>query len=596
MQPIKGETVASLLLSGNEAIAQGAWEAACAVGVGYPGTPSTETLEYYCKLDNVYAEWAPNEKVALETAIGVSAAGKRVLVTMKHVGVNVAADPLHAAAYTGVNAGLVLLAADDPGIYSSQNEQDSRNYASFARIPMLEPSDSAEALAFTRFAFELSEQFDTPVMVRSCVRISHTKSVVETADTQAVLEDRPYSKDMGKWVLMPANAKIRRKVVDERTERLAEFVETSDLNREELRDTSVGIICAGAVYQNVREALPDASVFKLGIAWPLPSRRLAEFAAKVDRLYVVEETCDFTRTLTRSFGLPVLDTPNPLPPDDELTPAIIRTAFDLGNPAHLPAVEGLPPRPPALCAGCPHRLVYAELRRMHATVCGDIGCYTLGALAPLSSVDTCECMGASISMAHGMELARRLGAPHNEKSPIVAVIGDSTFAHSGITSLITLTYNMGPGIICILDNRTTAMTGQQGNPVNGVTLQKRMSRELDIVALCHDGLGIEDVKLVDSQDAGAVRAALADAAAAADELSVIVFKSPCALLDKTRNTPYRIDQGKCRACGRCVSLGCPALGKDPGSGKAHIDAASCVGCGQCIQYCSFDSISKEAEV
>jgi indolepyruvate ferredoxin oxidoreductase alpha subunit len=575
------------LLSGNEAIAQGAWEAGVAVGVGYPGTPSTEILERFGKLPGTYAEWAPNEKVALETAIGVSMAGRRALFTAKHVGINVAADPFMTAAYTGVNAGLVMVAADDPGMYSSQNEQDSRNYAAFARVPMLEPSTSQEAIDFTRRAFEVSEEFDTVAMVRTCVRIAHTKSMAETGE-QRVPEARPYVKDPRKWVMMPANAKPRRKVVDRRTAALVEFAETCDLTREELRDASVGIVCSGSVYQHVREALPEASTLKLGLSWPLPPKRLAAFAEKVDRLYVVEEVCDYYRTQLRALGLPVLDTPNPLPPDGELTPGLVRAAFGLENPAHAPLPEGLPPRPPALCAGCPHRLVYAELRRLKATVLGDIGCYTLGALPPLSALDSTVDMGASISMAHGFELARSMGETRAEDRPVVAVIGDSTFAHSGITSLLTISYNQGAGTICILDNRTTAMTGQQGNPVNGITLQGRPSRELDLAELCR-ALGIDDVREVDSMDMRAVRGALEEATSAAT-LSVIVFRSPCVLVHRTRKPALSVDSEACRACGICVSLGCPALGKDAGSGKAHIDPALCIGCGQCPQYCPFDAI------
>lgn len=579
--------MATELLSGNEAIAQGAWEAGVAVGVGYPGTPSTEILERFGKLPRTYAEWAPNEKVALETAIGVAMAGRRALFTCKHVGVNVAADPFMTVAYTGVNGGLVMIAADDPSMFSSQNEQDSRNYAAFARVPMLEPSSSQEALDFTKRAFEISERFDTVAMVRTCVRIAHTKSITTTGE-QLVPEARPYEKNPRKWVMMPANAKPRRKVVDARSDALVEFAETCDLTREEMRDTSMGIICSGSVYQHVREAMPDASTLKLGLSWPLPPQRLAAFARKVDKLYVVEETCDYYLVHARALGLPVCDTPQPLPPDGELTPALIRTAFGLENPRHADQVEGLPPRPPALCAGCPHRLVYAELRRLKATVLGDIGCYTLGALPPLSGLDSTVDMGASISMAHGFDLATRMGDTRPTTSPIVAVIGDSTFAHSGITSLLTISYNQCAGTICILDNRTTAMTGQQGNPVNGITLQGRESRELDLAVLCR-ALGVEDVQEVDSMDMQAVRTALKHATST-DDLSVIVFRSPCVLVHRSRKAPFEVSQDACRSCGVCISLGCPALGKDPMSGRAHIDPALCIGCGQCTQYCSFDAI------
>lgn len=577
------------LLSGNEAIAQGAWESAVCVGVGYPGTPSTETLEYYAKLPNTYAEWAPNEKVALETGIGVSAAGSRALVTMKHVGVNVAADPLLSCAYTGINGGLVLLAADDPGIYSSQNEQDSRNYAAFARVPMLEPSDSAEALEFTKRAFNISERMDTLVMIRSTVRLSHTKTLVEVGE-QEPFEPLPYEKNVGKWVMMPANAKVRRKDADERIERLEEYAEICDLNREEIRDTKIGIVCSGTVYQHVREALPNASVFKLGMSYPLPPKRLAAFAKKVDSLYVVEEACDFFNMRIRAMGIKVAETPNPLPPDDELTPGRIASAFNLEAEPHVDSVSGLPGRPPSLCTGCPHRLVFAELRRIHARVCGDIGCYTLGSLPPLSCVDTCVDMGASISMAHGMELAAALDESSEKKNPIVAVIGDSTFAHSGITSLLSAVYNRTGGTVAILDNRTTAMTGQQGNPVNGVTLQNRPSRELVLLDLVR-ALGVDDVRQVDPQDMQAVRTALKEATQN-DDLSVIIFQSPCALLTRVTKPAYHIEPDECKACGVCVSLGCPALGKEPETGIAHIDEEMCIGCGQCTQYCTFNVIKQ----
>lgn len=585
--------VSKQLLSGNEAIAQGAWEAGVAVGVGYPGTPSTETLEYFAKLDDVYAEWAPNEKVALETAIGVSAGGGRSLVTCKHVGVNVMADPLMTAAYTGVNGGLVLLAADDPGIYSSQNEQDSRNYAAFGRFPMFEPSDSQEALEFTKSAFELSEKFDTLVMIRSSVRVSHTKTPVETSG-RTPFEPLPYNKDPRKWVMMPANAKIRRKDADEREKELIAFAENCEFNVETIRDSSVGIICSGAVYQHVREALPDASTLKLGLSWPLPPEKLKAFANKVDHCYVIEEANDYFRVHIRALGVEIEDTPCELPPDGELTPALILQAMGLPTAEHHPAATDLPPRPPALCAGCPHRLVYAELRRLKAHVCGDIGCYTLGALPPLSAVDSTVDMGASISMAHGLELMRTLGGMQDD-NPIVAVIGDSTFAHSGITSLLTIAYNCGNATVCILDNRTTAMTGQQGNPCNGITLQHRPSRELDCVQLCK-ALGIDDVALVDPYDMKAVRSAL-KAAVNNDDLSVIVFKHPCYLLERDRKSAYHVDPTKCTSCGVCVSLGCPALGYESGQGSpAFIDPAQCVGCGQCIQYCTgFKAISQEGK-
>ena len=457
------------LLSGNEAVAQGAWEAGAAVGVGYPGTPSTETLQYFAKLADVYAEWAPNEKVALEVAAGVSLAGKRSLVTMKHVGLNVAADPLFTLAYTGVRGGLVILVADDPGMHSSQNEQDSHNYAAFARVPMLDPSDSTEARAFAMEAFEISERFDIPVFVRSTVRVSHAKSLVETGLRNTPEPAEPYKTDPMKWVMMPGMAKLRRVDLDRRVIELEAFAEDTTLNRLEYRDRKAGIICAGAVYEHVREAHPEASTLKLGMTFPLPAARLREFADAVDALYVVEEADAY---LTRSLhALGIATEPLPLlPVAGELTPGAIRRAFGLADPRQREADKDLPPRPPLMCPGCPHRPVFNALRKIRAVVTGDIGCYTLGALRPLSAMDTCVDMGASIGMAHGAELAGDTAG-----RPVVAVIGDSTFAHSGITGLMNTVYNGGGGTVAILDNRITAMTGHQGNPMNGITLQQRPS-------------------------------------------------------------------------------------------------------------------------
>ena len=589
-----------VLLSGNEAIAQGAWECGVAVGVGYPGTPSTETLENLAKHEDVYCEWAPNEKVALEVGIGAAMGGVRALVTMKHVGVNVAADPLMSVCNAGVNGGLVILAADDPSIYSSQNEQDSRNYAAFARVPMLEPSNSAEAHAMVQEAFKISEDFDTPVFLRETVRIAHTKTLVECSAERAVLEPKPYANDASRWVMVPANAKRRRLVVDERTRELTAFAEETPLNRVEMRGTAMGVICSGACYENVREALPDASTLKLGMSWPLPPEKIRAFAASVDECYVVEEACDFFELRVRAMGVQLAQPAgHPLPPDGEMTPGRIRSAFGIAAPAHAPAAQDLPPRPPALCAGCPHRLVFSELRRLKATVTGDIGCYTLGAMAPLSAVHSTIDMGASLSMAHGMELA---GVPARIGRPVVGVIGDSTFAHSGITSLLGTVYNGGAGTLCILDNRTTAMTGCQGNPCNGVTLmesaQKKLSpldvpqgKDLDIEALCR-AIGVEDVRVVDAQNLKEVRRNLKEATQAADTLSVLIFKSPCRLIDRTRSKPVEVRE--CKACGVCVQLGCPALGKDA-DGHAVVDAASCIGCNQCVQSCAFGCIKSRED-
>ena len=572
------------LMSGNEAIAQGAWGAGGTIGVAYPGTPSTETLEAFAKKEGVYAEWCVNEKVAVEVGIGASAAGARVLATMKHVGVNVAADPLFTAAYTGVGGGMVILAADDPGMYSSQNEQDSHYYAQAAAIPCLDPADSAEALRFTREAYDISERFDVPVIIRSSVRISHTKTPVEAGE-RAEAPARPYEKNPAKWVMMPAFAKPRRLVQLDRIDKLRQWVETCPYNEVIEGKDTVGVVCAGAAYQHVAEALPDASIFKLGVTWPLPAAALRDFADSVEAVYVVEEGSEYLKDAVRACGVPASDTPCPLPRAGELSPGLVRAAFGLEQPPHAPAATDLPGRPPALCPGCPHRLVFKELSRMRAIVTGDIGCYTLGALPPLSAMDTTVDMGASVSMAHGFELALA-GTEHR---PIVAVIGDSTFAHSGLSSLISTVYNRGAGTVCVLDNRTTAMTGRQGNPFNGVTLQNRPSRELNIEAVVA-ALGVEDVRVVDPNDAAAVRRALKEATGS-DDISVIVFRSPCVLLERHVEPPLFVS-GSCTACGACVTLGCPALGREE-TGRALIDPALCIGCGHCTQYCRFDAIVQE---
>ncbi len=581
-----------MLLSGNEAVARAAFEAGAEIGVGYPGTPSTETLETFARFEGVYAEWAPNEKVAMEVAAGASMAGARCLVTMKHVGVNVAADPLYSIAYTGVSGGLVMLAADDPGIFSSQNEQDTRFHALGAHVPLIEPSNPGEAYEMGKLAFEISERFDTPVIIRSTVRMSHTKSIVEVGE-RVERELIPYSGDPSKWVMMPAFAKRRRKFVDRRTAELAEY--SCELALAEHRDASIGVICAGVVYEQVREALPEASTLKIGMPYPLPAKAIAEFAERVERLYVIEEASSYLSSQVAALGIALDRTPSPMPLDDEVTPAIIRKAF--GEPeAPFETYGGdLPGRPPMLCAGCPHRLVFHELSRMGAIVTGDIGCYTLGTLAPLSAMSSCVDMGASISMAHGMEIARRFGKGAEgilADKPIVGVIGDSTFAHSGITSLLGTVYNQGSGIVCILDNRTTAMTGQQGNPVNGITLQNRPSRELDLVELCKS-LGVEDVQSGEAQDMAAVREAFKHARKF-EGLSVIVFCGPCQLLVRERKAPVQVAES-CRACRACIKIGCPALGTDE-VGHALVDSAQCIGCGQCVQVCPFDCISVGAGI
>lgn len=570
------------LMSGNEAVAAGAADAGATIGVGYPGTPSTETLESFAKIDGTYAEWCTNEKVAMEVAIGASAAGARTLVTMKHVGVNVAADPLFTAAYTGVNGGLVVLAADDPGMHSSQNEQDTHYYGAAAHVPVLDPADSQEAYDFARQAYDLSEEFDVPVIVRSTVRVSHTRTPVDPRPADDAVA-KGYEKDPSKWVMMPLYAKVRRIDQIDRIERLEEWADSCGLNKVEMRSEDVGVVCSGAAYQHVSEALPDASVLKLGVTYPLPARTVADFASKVGRLYVVEEASEYLTNAVKALGVHVDDPPNPLPKAGELSPQAVKEAFGMPEPPHKPSPEGLPPRPPALCPGCPHRTVFKELSRIKAIVTGDIGCYTLGALPPLSCMDTCVDMGASVSMAHGIELA----LAGQEHRPVVAVIGDSTFGHSGLSSLVSTAYNNGTGTVCILDNRTTAMTGRQGNPFNGVNLQDRENHELDLEKVVRS-LGIDDVRVVDPDDVAATRAAIKEATSADDRLSVIVFKRPCVLLDRRREEPFFV--ANCTGCGVCLTLGCPAIGKEEGTGLSYIDASLCIGCGQCAQYCRFDAI------
>ncbi|HET6350879.1 MAG TPA: indolepyruvate ferredoxin oxidoreductase subunit alpha [Coriobacteriia bacterium] len=570
-----------ILLSGNEAIAQGAWEAGAHAGLGYPGTPSTETLERFATLPGVYAEWAPNEKVALEVAAGVSLAGKRSLVTMKHVGLNVAADPLFTLAYTGVRGGIVILVADDPGMHSSQNEQDSHNYAAFARVPMLDPSDSQEALAFAKAAFELSERFDLPVLIRSTVRVSHAKSLVETGVRVEQATPADYRTDPAKWVMMPAMARARRIDLDKRMAAVGEWVEDCDFNREEMRDTALGIVCSGVSYQYVREAAPEASVLKLGVTYPLATETIRRFAQRVDKLVVIEEADAYLARSMRAAGIDISELE--LPKSGELSPGAIRRALGEPEPALREEETSLPPRPPLMCPGCPHRPVFDALRKLRAVVSGDIGCYTLGALKPLAAMDSCVDMGASIGMAHGIEVAGGVG-----ERPVVAVIGDSTFAHSGITGVVNTVYNGGAGTILILDNRITAMTGHQGNPVNGITLQNRPSHELDLVALLQ-AIGVPRIRVEDPHNLDSVASALAEETAA-EELSVIVFKAPCALLVREKGDPYAVDEDACTKCAVCVKLGCPAIGRDERSRVAYIDTGICVGCGQCVQVCKYGAI------
>lgn len=566
------------LMSGNEAVARGAWEAGVGVGVGYPGTPSTEVLENLVRYEDVHCEWAPNEKVAAEVAGGVSLGGARALVTMKHVGLNVAADALFTQVYTGVTGGLVYLVADDPGMHSSQNEQDTRSYGLAAHVPILEPSDSQEALAFVRSAFELSERFDTPVIVRMTTRVSHGKSLVETGE-RSERPRIPYTKQPQKYVMMPGNARGRQPALRDRLASLEAFGLETDLNRMELRDTSLGIVTSGIAYQHVREALPDVSVLKLGLTYPLSDTLILDFTSKVDRVAVVEELGPYLSLRLQALGIDLLE--GGLPSSGELSPVTVARGFGASAPETRAAVRGLPPRPPLLCPGCPHRGVFHALGKMRAIVTGDIGCYTLGALPPLKAMDSCVCMGASIGMGHGMALAGE------DEQPVVAVIGDSTFAHSGMTGLLHMAYSGGAGTVVILDNRTTAMTGHQGNPVSGKAIGGGSAPAVDLETLVK-ALGATSVRTVDPHDLSATLAVLKEETAAG-HLSVVIAKAPCALLEKSNKDPYAVDEELCSKCAACVRLGCPAISRDE-AGRATIDTAICVGCGQCVQVCRYDAI------
>jgi len=570
------------LLSGNEAIARGAWEAGVVAGLGYPGTPSTEVLENLVRYEGVRCEWSPNEKVALEVAAGVSLGGGRSIVTMKHVGLNVAADPLFTLAYTGVGGGLVVLVADDPGMHSSQNEQDSRYYALAAMLPVLEPSDSQEALAFAREAFDISERFDTPVLLRSTTRLAHSKGLVEVGErTEHPLraeEIRP-----AKWVMMPGNARARRREMEGRLQALRQHAEESGLNAIEMRDESLGVIVSGVVYQHVREALPEASVLKLGMTNPLPEAVVRDFASRVGRLTVVEELSPVLATQVRALGIEV---ETPVGYIGELTPRAIEAAFGREIPPARASIANLPPRPPLLCPGCPHRGVFHALREIGAVVTGDIGCYTLGALPPLSALHTCVDMGASVGMAHGLELVER-ALPAEDRRPVVGVIGDSTFAHSGLTGLLNNVYNGGSSTLIILDNRTTAMTGHQGNPVSGVTLHGDAAPALDLEAVCR-ALGVNEVITVNPNRLERVEEAIRDAIAS-EGPSVVVAKAPCVLLKKPTGKPLAVEVARCNACGACIRIACPAISIGD-EARAVIDPALCIGCSQCVQVCPENAI------
>ena len=577
------------LMLGNAAVARGLYEAGCCVVSSYPGTPSTEITEEAAKFDDIYCEWAPNEKVAMETAFGASLAGRRSFCGMKHVGLNVAADPLFTVSYTGVNAGMIIVVADDAGMHSSQNEQDSRHYAKASKIPMLEPSDSAEALSFTKLAYELSEEFDTPVIIKMCTRVAHSQSLVETSE-RVEPPMKPYEKNIGKYVMMPGNAIRRHPVVEERTRKLAQYAETSPLNRlEEGSDRAMGIITSSTSYQYVKEVFGDRyPVLKLGMVWPLPKQKILDFAASVDKVAVVEELDPFLEDFCREIGLDVLGK-DVLPMEGEFSQNLV--AAKLGGTVHTGKTleDVIPARPPVMCAGCPHRGLFYTLNKNKCTVMGDIGCYTLGAVAPLAAMDMTLCMGGSISGLHGFNKAR--GAESEHKT--VAVIGDSTFMHSGMTGLANIAYNQSNSTVIILDNSITGMTGHQQNPTTGYNIKGDPAGKIDLESLCR-AMGFNRVRVVDPYDLKACDQAVKEELAA-DEPSVIISRRPCALLKYVKHNPTLVvNKDKCIGCKSCMKIGCPAISMK--EGKAHVDFTQCVGCGVCEQLCpvgAFESTGKE---
>ncbi|MBR5336617.1 MAG: indolepyruvate ferredoxin oxidoreductase subunit alpha [Lachnospiraceae bacterium] len=571
------------VMLGNEAIARGAWEAGVKVSSAYPGTPSTEISENIVKYKEIYAEWAPNEKVAMEVACGASISGVRAMASMKHVGVNVAADPLYSISYIGAGGGLVIVAADDPGLYSSQNEQDSRAVARAAKVPVLEPSDSSEAKEFTKFAFELSEKYDTPVMIRTTTRLAHSQGLVELGERQD-LPDRPYEKNISKNVMMPGNAKGRHLHVEAREKKLIEDSCGFDINKAVYNDKMIGVITSGIPYQYVKEVLPDASVLKLGLVNPLPRKLIEEFASKVETLYIVEELDPIIEEQVKSWGIKAIGkeifTVQGEYSANMLRKAILKQNLDIEEPAAAPG------RPPILCPGCPHRATFHVLSKLKLHAAGDIGCYTLGAVAPLNVVETTICMGSSISSLHGMEKARG----REYVKDWVAVIGDSTFMHTGINSLVNMVYNQATGTVIIVDNSTTGMTGHQDHAATGKTLKGDHTYAINIPELCKS-IGVPNVCVVNPFDIKELEKTI-KTEVAKDELSVIISKAPCALLDKTpAKFKYKIDTDKCKKCGLCLKPGCPCITKGEND-TPGINPDMCNGCGLCAGICNNDAIKK----
>lgn len=571
------------IMLGNEAIARGAWEAGVKVSSAYPGTPSTEISENIVKYDEIYAEWSPNEKVATEVAIGASMAGVRSLVSMKHVGVNVAADPLYTASYIGVNGGMVMIAADDPGLYSSQNEQDSRAVARAAKVPVIEPSDSNEAKEFVKFAYDLSEKYDTPVIVRTTTRLAHSQGVVELCERNEIA-DKPYEKNIRKNVMMPGMAKARHLHVEDREIRMAEDAASFPINRVEMNSTEIGVITSGIPYQYVKEVLPDASVLKLGLVNPLPKNMIREFASKVKTLYIVEELDPIIEEQVKAMGIACIGK-EIFTVQGEYSANMIRKAILKQNLQIEPAAQ-VPNRPPILCPGCPHRSTFYVLKKLGIHAAGDIGCYTLGAVAPLGVVDSTVCMGASISTLHGMEKAKGPDYVRNW----VAVIGDSTFMHTGVNSLMNMVYNQATGTVLILDNSTTGMTGHQDHAGTGKTLKGDIVNAIDVVKLC-EAIGVPNVKVVDTFNVPELEKTIREEVAR-PELSVVIVKAPCALLNKKKVTiQYFANPDRCKKCGMCMKPGCPAITKNADN-TITINDTMCNGCSLCAQLCKFGAIEK----
>ncbi len=564
------------LLLGDFAVARGAWEAGVSVAAAYPGTPSTEITEELARYDDVYSEWSPNEKVALEVGIGASIRGVRAIVSMKHVGLNVACDPLFTASYTGVNGGLVIAVADDPSVFSSQNEQDTRLTAVSAQVPVLEPSDSMEAKEFAKLAFELSERYDTPIILRLTTRVAHSQSLVELGE-RVVPAAKPYERNIAKYVMMPANARVKHTVVEERMQKMSQDANALPVNRIEEGSKDLGIICSGGVYEYVKEALPEASVLKLGMVYPLPYDLIKKFAGSVKRCIVAEELAPHIETLVKAQGIAV-EGKNIFPRCGEFSANLIRRCVlgqqSAAEPANVPA------RPPVLCAGCPHRGVFYVLSKLKLNVLGDIGCYTLGAVPPLGSMDAVVCMGASIGMTIGFDKADPEAHKHS-----VAVIGDSTFIHSGITGLIDAVYNKAKITVIILDNRTTGMTGHQNHPATGKTIKNEPTYELDLAEVCR-AVGVPNVRTVDPADLAATEAAVREEVAK-DEVSVIIAKRPCALLTKRLYNGFKVNEN-CKKCKACLKLGCPAIVN--GENGITIDVSLCTECGLCKSVCKFGAI------